>query len=251
MGSESTSKALVAQVRHSEWQPAVDLDSKVYLRTSRMRVLCCLIIWGAHSLAAPNAMVTRACHPFLPGRSLLAWDTWSESWVGSYCAAAYGVPAWVVGAKVTGHHHAFVSMQLRSPATSPTARTRPPVKTFTSFSAPKALCFPNLNSPCREAQCMVSLLIVGFGSCLFINWRIWEVPLLFSPGIIQVYRPPVLVAAKKAQISAWVLRSSAWDIHPHTRPSYLPPVCIHNYLSYFFLYHACSLTLHVGVVSWE
>lgn len=147
-------------------------------------------------------MVTRACHPFLPGRSLLAWDTWSESWVGSYCAAAYGDPAWVVGAKVTGHHHAFVSMQLRSPATSPTARTRPPVKTFTSFSAPKALCFPNLNSPCREAQCMVSLLIVGFGSCLFINWRIWEVPLLFSPGIIQVYRPPVLVAAKKAQISA-------------------------------------------------
>lgn len=167
MGSESTSKALVAQVRHSEWQPAVDLDSKVYLRTSRMRVLCCLIIWGAHSLAAPNAMVTRACHPFLPGRSLLAWDTWSESWVGSYCAAAYGDPAWVVGAKVTGHHHAFVSMQLRSPATSPTARTRPPVKTFTSFSAPKALCFPNLNSPCREAQCMVSLLIVGFGSCLY------------------------------------------------------------------------------------
>ena len=208
-----------------------------------MRVLRCLIIWGTHSFAAPSAVVTRSCHPFLAGRSMLAWDSWSESWVGSYCAAAHHDLAWVLGAKVTGHPPAFVSMQLWSPGT---ARTLPSVKIFTFFfSAPKALCFPNLNSLCGAAQCMVNLLIVGLGSCLFINWRIQDVPLLFSPGITKVYRPLVLVATRKQQISAWELRSSAWDIHPHTWPNYLPPVCIHN-LSYFFLYPTCSPTLHLG-----
>lgn len=198
MGSESTSKTLMPQVRQSEWQPTVALDSEVYLRTSEMTVLRCLIIWGTHFLAAPSVMVTRSCHPFLAGRSLLAWDRWSESCIGTYCAAAHRDPAWVLGAKVTGHPLVFISMQLWSPRTSATARTLPSVKIFTfCFSAPKALCFPNLDSLCGEVQRVVSLLIVGFGSCLFINYRIQDVPLLFSPGIIKVYTQLVLAAARK------------------------------------------------------
>lgn len=87
--TESTSKALVPQVRHSEWQPTV-----LYLRTSERRVLSRCIIRGTQYLTAYNAMITRSCHPFLVGLSLLAWESWSKSWVDSYYAAA---PSWDQG----------------------------------------------------------------------------------------------------------------------------------------------------------
>lgn len=107
-------------------------------------------------------MVTRSCRPFLVARPLLAWDGWSESWISSCCAAAYRDLIWVLGAKVTGHPPAFISMQLWSPGTSPTANTLPSVKIFTTFfSSPKALCFPNLKSLFGETYCMESLKLLG------------------------------------------------------------------------------------------
>jgi len=57
----------------------------------------------------PHAMANRSACTFLAGRSLLAWHCWSESWFGSYRAAAHCDPAWVLGAEVTGHAPVFIS----------------------------------------------------------------------------------------------------------------------------------------------
>lgn len=124
-----------------------------------------------------------------------------------------------VGAKATGHPPAFVSMQLWSPGTSLISLLTSFSQDFNFFSSPKALFFRNLNCLCGESQCMDSLLIVGFGSCLFISWRNQDVPLLLSPVIIKVYMLLILFAISKQHTSAQEVRSSAWDIHPHTVPS--------------------------------
>lgn len=171
---ESTTKTLVPQARQSEWHSTMD-----GLRTSEMSVLYYLIIWGTHSLAVPCTMVTRFCHPFLAGRSLLGWHGWSESWAGSYCAADHHKPAWMLGSKVTGHPPEFISTQLWSPGTYPTARTLSSAKIF-AFWVPKTLPFPNLNILCGEAQTLVSLLIAGFVFYVSIHWRIQDMPLLFQ-----------------------------------------------------------------------
>lgn len=42
---------------------------------------------------------------------------------------------------------------------------------------------PNLNSPCAEAQDMISLLIDSSASCLFINWRIQDMPFCFNSSV--------------------------------------------------------------------
>lgn len=151
-------------------------------------------------------------------------------------------PAGSLETKATGHPPAFVSTQLWSPGASFISSLTSFRKDFTFFSSPKALFSPSLNCLCGESQCMVSVLIVGFASCLFISWRIQDVPLLLSSVTIKVYASLILIANSKQHISAWEVRSSAWDIHPHTWPSCVPPVYIHN-LSYFSLYSAWSLTL--------
>lgn len=84
-------------------------------------------------------------------------------------------------------------MHLLSPEDSPTARTFPSSKIFTSFSAPQNPFFQYKFSV--ESQCI--RLVPVSGSCLFINWRTLVVPLLFSSGIIKVYKQSILVAAGK------------------------------------------------------
>lgn len=53
------------------------------------------------------------------------------------------------------------------------------------------------NNVCAEAQHVVSLIITGSVSCLFINKRVQCVSLLFHPGVIAVHNQPVPVVAGK------------------------------------------------------
>lgn len=40
--------------------------------------------------------------------------------------------------------------------------------------------------------------------------------IFFSPGFINVYKQPILVAASKYQVCAQEFSSSTWDTHPRT-----------------------------------
>lgn len=64
-----------------------------------------------------------------------------------------------------------------------------------SFQNPKPW-FTSLKSLCA-GQHVINLLICDSVSCLFINWRIWGMPLLFSPSLIKTYNQPIPVTAIK------------------------------------------------------
>lgn len=57
-----------------------------------------------------------------------------------------------------------------------------------------------------------------------IDWSIKDVPLLFSPGVIEMYNLPVLAASSKQQTLAGDTRSSVPDIPPCPFPIYPLPV---------------------------
>lgn len=65
------------------------------------------------------------------------------------------------------------------------------------FPEPYTPSFPNLDSLGKEAQCMIGLLIGGTLSSLSLNWKIQDVTLLFSPGVIKIYSQPIRAAASK------------------------------------------------------
>lgn len=77
----------------------------------------------------------------------------------------------------------------------------PLIATSSSFQHPESN-FPSLSSLCAEAQHVISFLITAFLSCLFINWRIQDVPCLFSSGGMKIYNQHIPVAAGKQQASA-------------------------------------------------
>lgn len=98
----------------------------------------------------------------------------------------------------------------------------------------QVLFFPNLHIQHAEAQHMIRLLMTSSVSCLFINWSIWDMPHLFSPGVIKIYNLPVLDAASKQQTLAGEIRSSV----PDTSSPPLP-----------FTYHLFMLSLN-NLFSW-
>lgn len=90
----------------------------------------------------------------------------------------------------------------------------PLIGTSSSFQHPERN-FPGLNSLCPEAQHVIGLLIAGFASCLLINWRIQDVPCLFSSGRMKIYNQHIQVAAGKQQASAWEFQKFT---HTHVHP---------------------------------
>lgn len=65
------------------------------------------------------------------------------------------------------------------------------------FPGPYTPSFRNPDSLGKEAQHMIGLLIGGTLSSLSLNWKIQDVTLLFSPGVIKIYSQPIPAAASK------------------------------------------------------
>ena len=71
--------------------------------------------------------------PFPAKRSLLAWEGWAESRVGTCCDAACSYLSQVPLTKVPGHPLALMSMASSSPGSSPISQTSPQARIFTFF----------------------------------------------------------------------------------------------------------------------
>lgn len=65
------------------------------------------------------------------------------------------------------------------------------------FSASSFFQNPSLNNVYSEGQRAINVLTCGSDSCLFINWRIWSVPLLFSPSVTKIYKQTIPVTPIK------------------------------------------------------
>lgn len=95
---------------------------------------------------------------------------------------------------------------------------------------PQAPGFPHLNSLCAEAQHMISLVIGGNVSYLFISQRIQNMPLLFSPNVTKICSQPVSVATRAgfcSRVQNFNFRCSDMCTH-----SSRVVCCLHT-LSYF------------------
>ena len=68
--------------------------------------------------------------------------------------------------------------------------------TFFFVTEPQTPGFPDLNSKYAEAQHVISLVIGDSVLCLFINQRIQDMPLLFSPNVAKIHNQPVPVATR-------------------------------------------------------
>lgn len=176
------------------------------------------------------------------------WVRQEEVWFGSCCAAAHCDILWVLWANVTGNSppqqlYACNSFLQKIPLLLGhflQARTSP------LFQPPKSH-FSNVSALRVESQC-IRLPPVS-ASCHFINWRILDVPLLFCPGIIKVYKQSILVAAGKELLEALKAQISTF---PHTT-NCLPPLHMQNLSYFYFIFFSatagpptCSLTLHLG-----
>lgn len=140
--------------------------------------------------------------PFPAGRLLLVQDGWAASCLGLCCAAAQSYQSQGLVAKVL----AIVSMHLPDlhdlpPLPGPFLQPRSSPsflrdcsflsgtllfwhRFFIQVLSPLGSC--HLNSLRAEAQQVISLQIGKSVSCLFINWRARDMPLLFSPGAIKI-----------------------------------------------------------------
>lgn len=80
----------------------------------------------------------------------------------------------------------------------------------------QALGFPNLSGPCGEAWCVISLLLGGSVSWLFINWGIQVVLLFFSSCIIKICKQTIPASSKfplqSSKVWFWIVTC------PHTCP---------------------------------
>lgn len=161
---------------------------------------------------------------------MLTQVTWAESRTGTCHAAACRYLSWASPAKVPEHSPAFMSEQVSDlwdlsllPRSflqphftfyfldTPPHLTPPffffprPLLPFAKPSSVHHLFFPGPYTPSfrnpdslgKEAQHMIGLLIGGTLSSLSLNWKIQDVTLLFSPGVIKIYSQPIPAAASK------------------------------------------------------
>lgn len=131
----------VSQTRQSEWQPLVDLDAGIYLKTTEIRAFTLLDI--SHTCYLPSWHYICQVSTSLPAvRLLLAQDAWAESHVGLCCASARNYPTWASAAKVPVHLPALVSKCL------PDLQDPPPLSGsfFQPGSLPSSFLSPHLLS---------------------------------------------------------------------------------------------------------
>lgn len=174
MGSPFTCvcSAELSQARHSKQQLTVDLNSGVYLRTSKTQ-----------AFALPDCL-TPACPP-------------------QHCARLVSTPLshraiTAVGCRVTfccatthGHHPPrslgapSIHLHLQDLHPLP-SRIFPPTKVFIPILG-LLLLSRSQESLCAGAQCVIRPLPGGPVSCLFMNSGIQDMPCLFSSGVIKTY----------------------------------------------------------------
>lgn len=173
------------QMKQSKLQPIVDLDAGVYLRTGGIRSFT-LLDHPTHSFPRyPLGYIPRSWVSFPTERS--PHEGRAEHHASWCCAAAHSHQFWVLVAKVPGYSLAFISAQQPDlqdlpPLLGSFLQAGPTIASFqdyflflrtllfhtcSSFQNPSPW-FPNLNSPCAEAQYVISLPIGD--SCQLADW---------------------------------------------------------------------------------
>lgn len=95
---------------------------------------------------------------------------------------------------------------------------------------------PSLNNVYSEQPCAINALTCGSDSCLFINWRIWSVPLFFSPSVTKIYKETIPVTAIKQQVFGWDFKGFISDIPPHT---YIHPIIYCLLVMTIYVFPSC------------
>lgn len=203
----------------------------------RAEVLSYLLSWHAHWLLSPQRYTPWVLT--FPYRDV-CWEGWAESQVGSHCVAASGHPSCVPSQGPWAFPSIHLLETLWSLGSSVTSRISSPARIFT-FSLPCPLLsettssdqqpfflgaavfsriqspwFSSLNSACAEAQSVISLLIHDFISCLLINRRIQDMPLLFNQVLLKFSSCSYQLQLTSTRFSAWGPGSSVLDVLPST-----------------------------------
>lgn len=189
------------------------LDAGVGLSKNRWAESFCpawlTLTWA--SLLIHSAAFSRSRLPFLAKRLLLVQGGWAEG-CGCCCGDAHSYTVAVPGIKDQGPcvSLAFVFMPPSSPGFSPTWNSffvsprsscfldnlflgTLPFCLFTEPQVPGCLC---LDSLCAEAQSVMSFLIWGYVSCLFL-WVGEFRTCCFYVEVIKICSQPILVASSK------------------------------------------------------
>lgn len=103
--------------------------------------------------------------------------------------------------------------------------------------------FPDLYSLCAQGQGATNLLIGGSVSCLLINRRIQDMPVLFSPGVTEFSSQLVTVIASKSRFLLEDSQAQFWTFITCNMPCiHLPAACLCPQAKLFF-HLQCPFTL--------
>lgn len=118
-----------------------------------------------------------------------------------------------------------------------------PLSGMPLLPSPLSPRFPSLRAAALRA---LSLPAAASVSCLFPSWTIRDVPLLFTPGVTNLYSQSILGAAGKQQASDRKLEGSGLDVR---LPKHKPLASLHNFSQFFACESSVTNTIYPGVSS--
>lgn len=216
-------------MRRIEWQLIKDLGAEL-----------CIYTLTSPSIRLPICQPQSAA-----GRSLVTQCCQAECLVCSSCVTPGSYLSCVLLAKDGGHLLTLIFIQVSRLQSLPSL----PGNCLFFFFNHSFPGFPNPNSLCTEAEFVISLL----GGFLhpFMNWRMQDMPSVFKPGIVNVYRStPWSLQQSSSRLlpgNVEVLLRTSTPINTGVQ---LPTACQHSQWSYFLIHGTSKTFCDSEVLSW-